>query len=91
MDISTKSFLFVARPSTDDKATIPKIEVTDAAGTSQGTIFVDLDTSTVLVALSATATANWSGGSFTLWMNAGLNDAEALVQGPFLLQPTTTP
>ena len=91
MDISTKTFEFVARPSVDDRSTVPKISVTSTASTSQGTILVNISTSTVQVVVSATATANWSGGTYTLWMNPNLNDAEAMAQGPFTLQPTTAP
>jgi hypothetical protein len=89
-DLLGKTFTFVARVSVKDQTTPPPIEVTSTASTAQGTITVDLDTATLLVIVNKSAT-NWSGGVFTLWMNAGLSDQVALVQGPFLLQPTATP
>ncbi len=89
-DLTTKTVTFVARYSANDKASPPPVEVTSVASTSQGVITVDLTTSTVQVFVSATAT-NWPGGTYALWMNPGLNDAEALAQGPFLLQETPTP
>lgn len=91
MDITGKSFEFVARPAVTNRSTPPKVQVSNTASTVQGTITVNLVASTVEVIVTASANTGWTGGVYTLWMDPGLPDATALAQGPYLLQPTATP
>lgn len=91
MNITGKSFEFVARPTAANRSSTPQVKVTDTASTAQGTITVNLAASTVEVITTAAANTGWSGGVYTLWMDPGASDATALAQGPYLLQPTAAP
>lgn len=91
MNITGKSFTFVARPTVTNRSAPPQVEVNSAFSTAQGEINIDLLSSTIEVVVTSSANSGWSGGTFTLWMNPNLADATALVQGPYLLQPTTIP
>jgi hypothetical protein len=91
MDIAGKTFEFVARPAVTNRSTPPQVEVTSVTNTAQGEVNVNVTAATVEVVVNASANSGWTGGTYTLWMNPGLVDATALVQGPYLLQPTTVP
>lgn len=83
MAISGKTFEFVIRPNPSDTAEPAMVAVNSTASTAQGYITVTTATSTVQVVLSPTATALLGQGArpYTLWMDPGLPDATALVDG----------
>lgn len=83
MDLSTKTFGFVVRPTVADVAEPAQISVSSTGATSQGYITVTLATATVLVVLSDTATAllGQSNRPYALWMDPGGNDQTAVVVG----------
>jgi hypothetical protein len=83
MDLSTKTFEFVVRPTVADVTEPAQIAVTSTGATGQGYITVTLATSTVLVVLSDSATAllGQSTRPYALWMDPGGSDQTAVVVG----------
>ena len=83
MDISGFTFEMVIRPSTSDHTQPALVAVNSTASSAQGYITVTVDTATLLVVLSPTATALLGQGSnpYALWMDPGDSDATALVVG----------
>lgn len=87
-DIANKTFEFVVRNRLN-RVGVVLFSVNSTASTSYGTITVDVQTATVQVILTPTATGSVpeGGGPYTLWMDPNLNDATALVAGTFYANP----
>lgn len=88
MNITSKTFEFVVRPSTSDKTQPAMIAVNSTAANAQGYITVTTATATLQVVLSPTATAllGQAAYPYSLWMDPGLPDATDLVVGTFFCQ-----
>ncbi len=83
MDISGFTFEMVIRPSASDHTEAALVAVNSTTSNAQGSITVDVDTATLLVVLSPTATTLLGQGAnvYALWMDPGDSDATALVVG----------
>ncbi|MFE2850571.1 hypothetical protein ACFXJO_05485 [Streptomyces lavendulae] len=84
MDISSKTFEFVIRPSSADVTVPPLIKATPTP-TAQGYLTVDSVAATIQVVLTPAATTLLGTGCrpFALWMDPGQVDQICLVEGPF--------
>lgn len=84
MNITNKTFEFVIRSDPSQaNAVTPLVSVNSTTSTSAGFITVTTLTSTLLVSVSASAMAGLTQQQYyyTLWMDQGLADATALVNG----------
>jgi hypothetical protein len=92
-DISTATFRFVVRPSTSDTAEPALISVNSVESSSQGYITVTVETATIMVVLSPTATAllGQSADPYALWMNPGTPSQTDLVTGTSFCQLVPLP
>lgn len=89
MDISTKIFELVVRTSTRDIGT-PAVRINSTSVTAQGWITVNTTTSTIQAVMTPTATSTLTSTdtyALTLWMNQGLTDQEAMVNGFLRMRP----
>jgi hypothetical protein len=82
-DITGIEFRFVVRPTTTDSNEPALVSVDSNASTAQGYITVTVDTATLLVVLSPTATTllGQSVYPYSLWMAPGTAAQTDLVQG----------
>lgn len=85
MNITTKTFSLVIRPTVTDASPSPLVSVSSQQATVQGYITVDTNASTLLVVLSPTATALLGRGArpYAVIMNPGLVDATDVIVGTF--------
>lgn len=94
MAIAGKTFEFVLRTDPGQTgATTPIAAINSTTTTVNGTIAVNVATSTLLVTLNGTATATLAQGQYhyALWMDPGLGDATALIEGTWFAQQTAAP
>ena len=92
-DISTATFSFVVRPNTSDKTEPGLVSVNSIESNSQGYITATVETATLMVVLSPTATALLGQGTFpyALWMNPGTSAQTDLVTGTSFCQLVPLP
>lgn len=85
MTITGKTFEFSIRPTVNDTSPSPLVKVVSTGATAQGYITVNTTASTVQVVLSPTATTLLGQGArpYMLWMDPGLSDQLAVVEGTF--------
>lgn len=84
VDITNKTFEFVVRNRLTTVGTV-LFSVSSTATNQYGGIVVNVETASVQVVLTPTATTSVpeGGGPYTLWMDPNLSDATALVTGMF--------
>ena len=82
-NITGMTFEFVIRPNTSNAAEPAMVSVNSTASSAQGYITVTVETATLLVVLSPTATEllGQSANPYSLWMNPGTSSQTDLVQG----------
>lgn len=82
-NITGMAFEFVIRPNASNVAEPAMVSVNSTASSAQGYITVTVETATLLVVLSPTATAllGQSVNPYSLWMNPGTSSQTDLVQG----------
>lgn len=83
LDITGMAFEFVIRPNTSNVTEPALVSVSSTESSVQGYITVTVDTATLLVVLSPTATAllGQSAYPYSLWMAPGTSAQTDLVQG----------
>lgn len=94
MNIVGKTFEFSVRTDpSQTTSTAPLFSVSSTASTSSGTILVTAGTSTVQVIVNSAAMALLTQASYyyTLWMDPGLADQTAQVNGTLFAQFTAAP
>ena len=92
-DISGATFEIVIRPNTSDTTEPGLVSVNSTASTAQGYITITVDTATLMVVLSPTATAllGQSAYPYALWMNPGTPSQTDLVTGTSFCQLVPLP
>jgi hypothetical protein len=92
-DITGATFSFVVRPNSSDKTEPALVSVNSVESNSQGFITVTVETATLMVVLSPTATAlmGQSAYPYALWMNPGLSSQTDLVTGTSFCQLVPLP
>jgi len=91
MNIIGKTFELVIRTDQRTSGT-PAATINSTSSTASGTITVNTATSTVVATLNPVATSALVANttySLTLWMDPGLSDATALVNGFMTVRPVT--
>ena len=92
-DIAGATFEFVIRPSTSDTTEPGLVSVNSTASSAQGYITVTVDTATLMVVLSPTATTllGQNAYPYALWMNPGTPSQTDLVTGTSFCQLVPLP
>lgn len=91
-DLTNKTFEMVIRDRLGGVGVV-LASVSSTASTADGTIIVNLLSSSLEVILtpSAVNTVTSGGAPYTLWMDPNLSDATALVAGIIYVNPVATP
>lgn len=92
-NIAGATFEFVIRPSASDRTEPALVSVNSTASSAQGYITVTVDTATIMVVLSPTATAllGQAADPYALWMNPGTPSQTDLVTGMSFCQLVPLP